>query len=188
VSNDASAPARAAAGETLCAPVLVSRVETPFGYLYLASEAGRLIASAGPDPARTAAMAWGALHWPLAGIEPAGRQHRATHAQVAAYFAGKLRRFELELALDEDTLVARGWRAAAEIPYACTLTYGELALDAGAPGAARAMGRSMSLCPLPLFVPCHRVIGAGGKPCGNRDSWRKREQLLAFERACVAIA
>ncbi|HLZ71130.1 MAG TPA: methylated-DNA--[protein]-cysteine S-methyltransferase [Dehalococcoidia bacterium] len=166
--------------------IYVSRTETPFGLLYLASTDRRLIASAGPDWARTSALAWGALHWPAQALEPAGALHRPFHRQVAAYFLGRLRRFELELALDGDTLVARGWRAALEIPFACTLTYGELALDAGAPGAARAMGRSMSLCPLPLFVPCHRVVGAGGKPCGNRESWQKRESLLAFERGCSA--
>ncbi len=167
------------------APILVSRLETPFGFFYIASRSGRLIASAGPDPARAAPLAWGAQRWPADAIEPAGAAHRDVHAQVRAYFAGRLRRFELDLDLDEPTLIGRGWRAAIAIPFACTLTYGELALDAGAPGAARAMGRAMSLCPLPLFVPCHRVVGAGGGPRGDPDSWQRRQQLLQFERTCL---
>jgi methylated-DNA-[protein]-cysteine S-methyltransferase len=175
----------AAQGES-ATPILVSRLQTPFGFFYLASRGDRLIASAGPDPARAAPLAWGALRWPAAAIEPAGAAHRAAHTQVRAYFAGRLRRFDVELELDEPTLLGRGWRAAVEIPFACTLTYGELALDAGAPGAARAMGRAMSLCPLPLFVPCHRVVGAGGGPRGDPEAWQRRQALLAFERACLA--
>ncbi|HZQ34955.1 MAG TPA: methylated-DNA--[protein]-cysteine S-methyltransferase, partial [Dehalococcoidia bacterium] len=124
--------------------------------------------------------------WPERALEAAGGAHREAHSQLRAYFAGRLRRFELDLDLDEPTLIARGWHAAVEIPYGCTLTYGELALDAGAPGRARAMGRAMSLCPLPLFVPCHRVVGAGGGPRGERESWQRRQALLAFERACLA--
>lgn len=170
------------------APILVSRLETPFGFFYLASRGDRIIASAGPDLARAAPRAWGALRWPAAPVESAGGAHRAAQAQLAAYFAGRLRRFELELDLDEPTLLGRGWRAAVEIPFACTLTYAELALDAGAPGAARAMGRAMSLCPLPLFVPCHRVVGAGGAPRGDRDAWLRRQALLDFERTSLATA
>ncbi len=176
---------QAAPGAADGAPILVSRLETPFGFFYLASRYGRLIASAGPDPARAAPLAWGAQRWPAGAIEPAGAAHRDAHAQVRAYFAGRLRRFELDLDLDEPTLIGRGWRAAIEIPFACTLTYGELALDAGAPGAARAMGRAMSLCPLPLFVPCHRVVGAGGGPRGDREAWQRRQELLRFERTCL---
>lgn len=164
-------------------PLFVSVTDTPFGRFYLASWEGEFCASAGPDDLRIEALAWAALHWPGAALRRAGVRHREAAWQIRAYFAGRLQTFDLPLALPDAGLAARAWRAASEIPYGRTLTYGELALDAGAPGAARAMGRAMSLCPLSLLIPCHRVVGAGGKPCGSRAAWERRARLLAFERA-----
>ena len=178
-------PARHVPGLVLIpdgAPLFFSATDTPFGRVYLASRDDEFCASTGPDALAIAARAWAALHWPAAALKRAGGRHRAAERQIRAYFAGGLREFDLPLALPETGLAARAWRAACDIPYGRTLTYGELALDAGAPGAARAMGRAMALCPLPLLIPCHRVVGAGGKPCGNRADWERRARLLAFEQ------
>lgn len=104
-------------------------------------------------------------------------------AELEAYFAGRLREFSTRLDLSLATAFdAAVWRAARQIPYGETVSYGELALMAGHPGAARAVGGSMSRCPLFPLVPCHRVIHADGSIRGwGSDLWIKR-WLLDLER------
>ena len=107
-------------------------------------------------------------------------------AELEAYFAGRLREFSLPLDLRGarpfDVAV---WTATRQIPYGGTASYGELALMAGHPGAARAAGGSMARCPLFPVVPCHRVIHADGSIRGwGGDLWIKR-WLLEHERAAA---
>ncbi len=104
-------------------------------------------------------------------------------AQLAAYFSGRLRELDLQLDLSSASAFdAAVWRAAREIPYGQTSSYGEVALIAGRPGAARAVGGSMARCPLTPVVPCHRVIHADGSLGGwGGQAWIKR-WLLDLER------
>jgi methylated-DNA-[protein]-cysteine S-methyltransferase len=104
-------------------------------------------------------------------------------AELGAYFAGELS--ELTAALDLEGVSpfdAEVYRAARAIPYGQTVSYGELALMAGHPGAARAVGGAMARCPFSPVVPCHRVIRADGSIGGwGADTWVKR-WLLQLER------
>jgi methylated-DNA-[protein]-cysteine S-methyltransferase len=97
-------------------------------------------------------------------------------AELEAYFAGRRRAFSLALDLaGAGAFDAAVWTATRQIPYGETASYGELALTAGHPGAARAVGGSMSRCPLFPVVPCHRVIHADGSIRGwGGDLWIKR--------------
>jgi methylated-DNA-[protein]-cysteine S-methyltransferase len=97
-------------------------------------------------------------------------------AELEAYFAGRLREFSLPLDLrTAGAFDARVWTAARQISYGETASYGALALMAGYPGAARAVGGSMSRCPFFPVVPCHRVIHADGAIRGwGSDLWIKR--------------
>ena len=74
-----------------------------------------------------------------------------------------------------------------QIPYGRTKTYAELAIAAGSPGAARAVGRAMATNPIPLVIPCHRVLGSGGDLCGFSavGGLDAKRRLLALERAAV---
>lgn len=91
----------------------------------------------------------------------------AAASQVAAYFAGTLRHFDLPCDLTGlSPFSQRVLATLAQVPYADTVSYGELALAAGHPGAARAIGGVMARNPLPLILPCHRVIGKGGALTG----------------------
>ena len=105
-------------------------------------------------------------------------------AELEAYFDGRLRDFSLPLDLTgAGAFDAAVWTTARQVPYGETASYGELALMAGHPGAARAVGGSMSRCPLFPVVPCHRVIHADGSIRGwGGDLWIKR-WLLDLERA-----
>ncbi len=107
--------------------------------------------------------------------------------QLAAYFAGQLREFTIALDVADASAFDRGvWNAARTVPYASTVSYGELALMAGHPGAARAVGGSMARCPVAPVVPCHRVIHADGSIGGwGRDTWVKR-WLLDLEASGIA--
>jgi methylated-DNA-[protein]-cysteine S-methyltransferase len=105
-------------------------------------------------------------------------------AELEAYFAGRLREFTMAMDLaGTRPFDAAVWTATRQIPYGETASYGELAMLAGYPGAARAAGGSMARCPLFPVVPCHRVIHADGSIRGwGGDLWIKR-WLLDLERA-----
>lgn len=80
--------------------------------------------------------------------------------QLEAFFAGRLRRFDLPLAAAGSPFERRVWAAMAEIPYGETRRYGELAMEVGS--APRAIGRACGRNPIPIVVPCHRVVAQGG--------------------------
>lgn len=85
-------------------------------------------------------------------------------SQMNAYFDGKLERFNLPLSPVGTEFQRRVWTAMAEIPYGQTQTYGELADAVG--GVARAVGGACGMNPIPIILPCHRVVGRGGKLTG----------------------
>jgi methylated-DNA-[protein]-cysteine S-methyltransferase len=103
--------------------------------------------------------------------------------QVDAYFAGGLTEFALPLAPLGTEFQQRVWQELSRIPYGETLTYGDVARSIGDPKAVRAVGLANGRNPLPLIVPCHRVIGAGGKLTGYGGGLDRKEALLAFEAA-----
>jgi methylated-DNA-[protein]-cysteine S-methyltransferase len=108
-------------------------------------------------------------------------------AELEAYFAGRLRQFSIRLDLaDAGAFDASIWTATRQVPYGETASYGDLAVIAGYPGAARAVGGSMSRCPLFPVVPCHRVIHADGSIRGwGGDLWIKRWLLDLERRASI---
>jgi methylated-DNA-[protein]-cysteine S-methyltransferase len=102
--------------------------------------------------------------------------------ELEDYFSGRRREFSLDLDLTDATdFDAAVWQAARHIPYGTTMSYGELAIMAGHPGAARAVGGAMARCPFFPVVPCHRVIHADGSIGGwGSATWVKR-WLLELE-------
>ena len=102
-------------------------------------------------------------------------------AQLRAYFAGELERFELPLAPRGTAFQRSVWDALAEIPYGSTTTYSELAVRIGRPSACRAVGAANGRNPLPVIVPCHRVVGAAGGLTGYGGGLGRKQLLLALE-------
>jgi methylated-DNA-[protein]-cysteine S-methyltransferase len=106
-------------------------------------------------------------------------------SQLTEYFAGTRRQFDLPLAPEGTPFQQRVWRVLLDIPYGQTISYGELAARIGQPSAARAVGLANGSNPLPIVIPCHRVIGAGGKLTGYGGGLPIKRQLLALERGVL---
>ena len=106
----------------------------------------------------------------------------AARDQLAAYFAGELRDFDLPLAPRGTPFRLRVWEALRAVPYGTTCSYGQLAARLGLTGrAARAVGLANGANPLPVVVPCHRVIGADGSLTGYGGGIERKRRLLALE-------
>ena len=103
-------------------------------------------------------------------------------AQLDAYFSGELRRFDLPLAPEGTAFQREVWSALTAIPYGETVSYGELARRLGRPAATRAVGAANGRNPIPIVIPCHRVIGADGSLTGFGGGLAIKRKLLALEK------
>ncbi len=102
--------------------------------------------------------------------------------QLLAYFAGELEAFDLPLVPQGTPFQLAVWKRLCEIPYGETISYGELARRVGNPNASRAVGLANGSNPIPIVIPCHRVIGSNGKLTGYGGGLPIKEKLLALER------
>ena len=107
---------------------------------------------------------------------------REAVSQLEAYFAGAMKDFDLPLQLEGTEFQKTVWRALREIPYGETWSYGQLARHIGKPQAMRAVGAANGRNPIPVIIPCHRVIGADGSLTGFGGGLPIKKQLLALER------
>lgn len=119
-----------------------------------------------------------------------GETPAAVRDGLDAYFAGDMSAFAhipwtLEDAAAGAGFQARVWQALADIPAGVTITYGEMAKRAGEPGAAQAAGVALNRNPLPLVLPCHRVIGADGAMVGFGGGLERKTWLLRHEGALL---
>jgi methylated-DNA-[protein]-cysteine S-methyltransferase len=101
--------------------------------------------------------------------------------QLRAYFAGRLWHFDLPLDPQGTEFQLRVWRALLGIPYGETRSYGAVAEAIGAPKSVRAVGAANGANPIPIIVPCHRVIGAGGQLTGYGGGLPLKKTLLELE-------
>jgi methylated-DNA-[protein]-cysteine S-methyltransferase len=107
---------------------------------------------------------------------------RETVRQLRAYFAGELETFELDLAPEGTPFQQKVWSELLNIPFGETISYGELARRIGNPNASRAVGLANGSNPIPIIIPCHRVIGSNGKLTGYGGGLPIKEKLLALEK------
>lgn len=101
--------------------------------------------------------------------------------QLVEYFSGARRRFDLKLAPEGTPFQKKVWKELTKIPWGATISYGELARRVGIPTAARAVGAANGKNPIPIVIPCHRVIGANGSLTGFGGGIEIKERLLELE-------
>ena len=148
---------------------MTATIATPLGpFELIASDAGltraRFAGHAAPAP------------------EPDGPLADAA-AQLEAYFAGDLQAFDVALDLGGTPFQRAVWDALRAIPYGETTTYRELAAQLGRPAAVRAVGAAVGRTPVPVVVPCHRVLGSDGSLTGYVGGLERKRALLDLERA-----
>ena len=107
-------------------------------------------------------------------------------AQVEEYFAGERRTFDLTLDLRSSSLERAVWARLREIPYGATVSYSELAEAVGRPDIVRGVAAAVGRTPVPIVVPCHRVIGADGSLTGYGGGIQRKAALLDLERRVAA--
>jgi len=108
-----------------------------------------------------------------------------TIKQVKAYFAGKQKQFNVKLNPQGTDFQKSVWRALSEIAYGELRTYKDIAKAIGNEKASRAVGMANSKNPIPLIVPCHRVIGSNGNLTGFAHGLAMKKRLIDFERECL---
>ncbi len=160
----------------------VSRLEytyydSPVGPILLAGQAGQLHCISFQSGCRS--------FEPSANWDRNDAPFEKAVTQIAAYFAGELVQFDLPLELAGTPFQRNVWALLLEIPFGETTTYGTLAARMGKPKASRAVGAANGANPLPIIVPCHRVVGSDRSLTGFGGGVETKKFLLEHERRCA---
>lgn len=162
--------------------LFTSRLESPCGELRLIVDQAGAVVAIDFHPERWAWSALTRLRVPEAELVQSSDQTAELARQLREYFAGERRTFELELSPTGSGFEKKVWQALVDIPYGETRSYGQIAATIGHPTAARAVGAANGANPIPIVVPCHRVIGANGSLTGFGGGLDNKRLLLALER------
>ncbi len=117
-----------------------------------------------------------------AGSAADGKASEKATQQLAEYLAGMRRDFDLKLAPKGTNFQQSAWAELRKIPYGKTKSYQDIANAIGRPNAARAVGMALNKNPIPLIIPCHRVLGKNGSLTGFAWGLETKEWLLALEK------
>ncbi len=162
--------------------VSVTAVDTPVGKLWVAVSEKGVVRLALPTSAQQARFwAWIARHYPEAKEEE--RRTTGVQKELDEYFAGKRRGFSLSFDLQGTVFQRAVWSALTQIPYGQTATYATLAKSIDRPRAVRAVGAANGANPIPIIIPCHRVIGTDGSLTGYAGGLSLKRWLLELEGA-----
>lgn len=159
--------------------VYYTKFESPVGPLLLAGDAKalRLVSFGGGKRSTPPQTDW--------------KQNRSAFAEVIrqlqAYFRGELKEFDLPLAMEGTAFQLRVWNELRAIPYGETISYAQLAGRVGSPKAVRAVGAANGSNPIPIIVPCHRVIGSDGSLTGFGGGLSTKKKLLELENRQLSL-
>lgn len=124
---------------------------------------------------------WRDKHMPEAELVREDEALQPVIRQLEEYLDGRRRSFDIPLDLRGTAFQCQIWEALIRIPYGTTRSYAELAAEVGRPAAVRAAGAANGANPVPLLVPCHRIVGKDGSLTGFRGGLTMKEQLLKLE-------
>jgi len=157
--------------------------ESIIGVIYIASSEKGVckisLTHASADEFRT----WIKRHFPEHEIVDSRQQNKEAIEQIRLYLARKLRKFDLEIDMIGTEFQKKVWRETMKIPYGETVTYSMLARRIHRPNSQRAVGNALGANPLPIIVPCHRVIASDGSLGGYTGGIKIKEFLLGLEGA-----
>lgn len=154
--------------------------DSPVGPLLLAGEGSALRLLSFPSGDKAVSPQEG---WPF---DPS--PFDVVRRQLDGYFSGQLRAFSLPLDIRGTDFQKKIWASLATIPYAETRSYGDIARSLGSPGASRAVGAANGANPLPIILPCHRVIGSSGALTGFGGGLDTKTWLLQHEATVAGVA
>lgn len=108
----------------------------------------------------------------------------ATEKQLEEYFSGSRQLFDLSIDPDGSEFQHRVWKEVAAVEYGFTMSYGQIAQILGSENFSRAVGMANGKNPIPIIIPCHRIIGNNGKLTGYAGGLERKKWLLLHERQC----
>jgi O-6-methylguanine DNA methyltransferase len=168
---------------TPASPAAVAHMpfETDFGLMHLYATERGVVAIVLPAHEPAGVHAWVSRVTRANTIEEDDRPFIRAEKQLREYFAGQRREFDFELDMRGTPFQCQVWQAVAAVPYGQTTSYGDIARRIGKPAAVRAVGAANGANPLPIVVPCHRIVGADGSLTGYGGGLPMKRRLLDLE-------
>jgi len=163
-----------------------TKIDTPIGRLRVVSSDRGLVYVGLPKASGRGFAGFCARHAPGERVEPGFEPNREACAQLDEFLNGKRQVFELPLDLRGTEFQRRVYAAVSEIPYGATLSYADVAEAIEQPSAVRAVGAANGANPIPLVIPCHRVVASSGQLHGYAGGLELKQRLLAMENAAAA--
>lgn len=161
--------------------IYFSETKNDFGTFFVTSTEKGVHRIALPNKARWGAEKWLKEFYDGWDVERGLGVNRDVLEQLNLYFTGSLREFDLDLDLDTTEFRKKVLNEVQKIPYGATRTYKDIAVAISKPKASRAVGGAVGSNPIPIIIPCHRVIGSRGNLVGFGGGLDLKKRLLAFE-------
>jgi methylated-DNA-[protein]-cysteine S-methyltransferase len=159
--------------------------ESRIGRIYVASTENGVCKISLPKENRKDFYSWLKVHFDLEMVIDNRSRNRDVIDQLTRYFNGRLAKFTCQVDLIGTPFQVRVWKELAKISYGSTITYKHLAKRVHAPKAFQAVGRANGANPLPIIIPCHRVIGSDGSLVGYAYGIKTKEFFLRLEGAIM---
>lgn len=167
------------------AKVYCTSFDSRIGRIYVASTERGVCKISVPRESRKDFFEWLKEHCDVENVIDNRARNKEVIDQLTRYFNGKLAKFTCSVDLIGTPFQIRIWKELSKIPYGTTITYKHLAKRVSAPKAFQAVGRANGANPLPIIVPCHRVLGTDGALVGYSCGIKTKEFLLRLEGAII---
>ena len=165
--------------------VYCTSFDSQIGHIYVASTDRGVCKISIPRETKKDFFRWLRNHFSEEEVVENRSKNREVIDELNRYFSGKLVRFHVALDQIGTVFQSRVWRELRRITYGSTLSYKQLAKRVGVPRGSQAVGRAVALNPLPIIVPCHRVLGLDGSLTGYSSGIKTKEFLLRLEGALI---
>lgn len=172
-------------GEKYVGKVYCTSFDSRMGHIYVASTDRGVCKISVPRETRKDFFSWLEHQFDLDAVVDNKSHNREVIDQLNRYFSGKLARFNCPVDPFGTPFQIRVWKEIAKILYGSTITYGQLAKRVGVPKGFQAIGRAVGANPVPIIIPCHRVIGSDGSLVGYSSGVKTKEFLLRLEGALI---